>query len=169
MEAGRDDRELGRIIALLVSLAGLAERTAGRCLAVRFVVLLVLRRAEECARDYAAQATGSDGLWFDDGLGTGCGPAEAELIALRFHDLAAFLAGEIEPGDVTGDAAPRGLAAALERLCDAPPLLPGAIVPPGPIDEIEARATAAHRRFTPACGRVRAAAAGPAVRFHDTS
>ena len=163
MEAGRDDRELGRIIALLVSLAELAERTAGCCLAVRFVVLLVLRRAEEHARDYAAQATGSDGLWFDDGLGFGCGPAEAELIALRFHDLAAFLAGDIEPGDVTG------LAAVLERLCAVPPLLPGAIVPLGFVEAIEARATAALRRFTAACGQVRAAPAGPAVRFHDTS
>jgi hypothetical protein len=147
MKAGQDDRTRAHTIALFVSLAGLAERVAGRCLAVRFVVLLLLRRAEELARDYAALATGTDGLWFDDGLGTGCGAAEAELIALRFHDLAAFLAGEIEPGNATDRAAaPRGLQAALERLCALPDVLPGASAPQGPADGMKAGPTAARRR-----------------------
>ncbi len=168
MEAGREDRGLGRTIALLVSLAGLAERTAGRCLAVRFVVLLLLRRAEELARDYAAQVTGRDGLWFDDGLGSGCGPAEARLIAMRFHDLAAFLAGEIEPADPAGAAPSRGLAAALELFC-APAALAGPCRPHPFSADPGTRAAAAALRLADAAGPRHAAPAARAVLLHDTS
>jgi hypothetical protein len=51
-------RTLWRIVALLVSFAGFAERAAGRSAAVRFAVLFVLRPAEAIARGHVAAVTG---------------------------------------------------------------------------------------------------------------
>ena len=45
---------LGRIVALLRALAGLAELAAGRSPIVRCLVLMVLRRADAIARDFVA-------------------------------------------------------------------------------------------------------------------
>ncbi len=47
---------LGRIVALLCALAGLAERAAGRSRAVRAMVLWLLRHAERTARDFICES-----------------------------------------------------------------------------------------------------------------
>lgn len=104
MQAGRDRGGIGRIVALLLSLAGLADRAAGRSLLTRFLVLLVLRPAEAVARDYLADVAQVDGLWFDDGLANGCSPADATLLAQRFETLAAVL-GELLESEGPLDAA----------------------------------------------------------------
>jgi hypothetical protein len=96
MEASLDERTLKRIIALLVAFAGLAERAADRCFPVRFVVLLVLRHAEAVARDYVAEATLVDGLWFDDDMECTSSPVDALLLGQRFRWLAAVLGGVME-------------------------------------------------------------------------
>jgi hypothetical protein len=98
----RDDRRLRRIIALLVSLAGLAEQAAGRCYPLRFIVLLVLRRAQSAACDYVADAALLDGLWFDDGMQDGCRPEDAVLLGQRFRWLAAVVAGLLSPAGQFG-------------------------------------------------------------------
>jgi hypothetical protein len=97
MEAGSNQRMLRRTIALLVGLAGLAERAAGRCFAVRFLVLILLRRAEALACDYVAGETGVEGLWFDDGMEATSRPADALLLAERFRLLAEVLVGLLDP------------------------------------------------------------------------
>jgi len=48
---GREMERLMYIITLLLSLAGLAETTAGRCFPIRFLVLSGLRYAHHVARD----------------------------------------------------------------------------------------------------------------------
>jgi hypothetical protein len=55
IETERDG--LKRIVALLFSFAGLAERAAGRSYPVRCLVLWLLRRAEIIARDWIAEGS----------------------------------------------------------------------------------------------------------------
>lgn len=86
---GRD--RLERIAALLLSLAGLAEHAATRAAPVRFIVLWLLRRAEEVAADFvAAQPTAA--VWQaqvsyapDE---SGHTPADALALALSLRLLA---------------------------------------------------------------------------------
>lgn len=87
----RNDRALPKIAALLVALALIAERAAGRSFPVRFIVLCFLQRAEAVARAFVADETGLDWSWFDDAPETGWHPAEAARLALRFRLLAAAL------------------------------------------------------------------------------
>jgi hypothetical protein len=103
----RNERTTRRTFALLVALAGLAERAAGRCFPLRFLVLFLLRHAEELAREYVAGAMGVDGLWFDDGMEHTSRPVDAALLAERFRLLAAELRGLLPPDGRFGAAIPR--------------------------------------------------------------
>jgi hypothetical protein len=86
-----------KIVALLVSLSLVAERAAGRSWPVRFLVLVLLRRAEAVATSFvaataeAAGATADDFPWLDDSPESGAGPLDAAWLALRFRLLAALL------------------------------------------------------------------------------
>jgi len=84
---------LGRIVALLFALAGLAERAAGRSPVVRAMVLWVLRHAEMIARDFV---TGdSDALPASmPNAPAGGAAADAMRLAMRFRALARQLDAE---------------------------------------------------------------------------
>ena len=140
MDWCREDRENGkalrRIIALLLALAGLAERACGRSRPVRCLVLLALRPGEAVARDYVAGLTGVPAF---SGLAFGVpssgipafgriepmpgrhdgGIAEAMRLALVFRALAAALAALLEEAAAP---APRviGVPAAFHDLLVAP-------------------------------------------------
>lgn len=120
---GRNGGMLLKIAALLVSLSLVAERAAGRSLPVRFLVLVLLRRAEAVATSFvaataeAAGATADDFLWLDDSPENGSSPLDAAWLAVRFRLLAALLdlcraAGRSDDttgntaGDWTGTTAP---------------------------------------------------------------
>ena len=92
-EAGEENRKaLRRLLALLLALADLAERAAGRSRTVRYLVLWLLRPAEEIARDHVAGLTRTvlppaPAISRDaDGI------ADAMRLALSFRTLAAALA-----------------------------------------------------------------------------
>lgn len=102
-----DERTLRRIIALLVALAGLAERAAARAFPVRFVVLCLLRRAEAVAIAYAADETWLDLSGFDVDTQAGFGALDAAILALRLRTLAALLSAVLR-----GTEAPEGQATA---------------------------------------------------------
>jgi len=96
-----DDRGLRRIIALLVALAVLAERSIDRSFPVRWLVLVLLRRAEAVAIAYAADATWTELSGFDDDREAGFGPMDAAVLALRLRTLAALLSAFLVlPGHV---------------------------------------------------------------------
>ena len=57
--ANMDERRLRRLMALLVSLAVLAERAAGRSWPIRRLVLFMLLRAEFAVCDLVFGATGT--------------------------------------------------------------------------------------------------------------
>ena len=109
-EAGRDDRTLRRIIATLVALAVLAERAAYRSLPIRWLLLCLLRHAENVVREHVAEATGWDwpdlghafgidaaGAGLDTDHGAGNGPADAMALAWRLRMLAAVLGAFLSP------------------------------------------------------------------------
>lgn len=79
-------KTLRRIVALLLSLAGLAERAAGRSATVRMAVLWLLWPAEAIASDYVADLTGCacPVAWQS-------GPDEAIHLAAVFRALATAL------------------------------------------------------------------------------
>ena len=115
MDGGmREERALGRIAAILVMLSLVAERAAGRSLPVRFLLLLILRRADAVVTAFvvretqAAGATGDDFPWLGEEADSGSSPLHAAWFALRFRLLAEVLvlccaAGR--SGDDTGDTA----------------------------------------------------------------
>lgn len=84
---------LKRIVALLYSLASLAERAACRSLAIRCVALGFLRLAESVAREMVI----SDSHRFDAASGQatapriGCSADDAMRLAQRFRELAFML------------------------------------------------------------------------------
>ena len=90
-QAGKGgERMLRRIIALLVSLAVLAERGADRSLPVRWLVLWILRRAETVVEDFLFDETGTPPAL--EGLApAGNGPDDALRLAARFRGLATAL------------------------------------------------------------------------------
>ena len=57
-QIGRELKALDGIAAILLALAGLAERAAGAPLPVRWLVLWFLRQAEGVATEFAAASTG---------------------------------------------------------------------------------------------------------------
>ena len=85
------ERILRRIIALLVSLAVLAERAAERSLPVRWLVLWILRRAETVVEDFVFDETGMPPPAMEGISLAGNGPDDALRLAARFRALAAAL------------------------------------------------------------------------------
>lgn len=91
--AQTDGRALQRIVALLVALAVLADRTGGMSMPVRFIVLAILRHAEAVAWAFVAGAAFEpphsraepSSLDHND-------PAEAARLAYIFRMLALILA-----------------------------------------------------------------------------
>lgn len=86
-----DEYSIRRIVAVLLALADLAECASGRSLAVRSLVLWLLRSGEVLARDYVAgltrHATGQGEL----PRVTGNSATEAIRLAQNFRNLAAAL------------------------------------------------------------------------------
>jgi len=93
-------KTLRRIVALLLALAGLAERASGRCHAVRWSVLWLLRPGEAIARDYVAALTRDAGLEIqfapDAIASSGNSAADATHLADCFRTLAALLSTLVE-------------------------------------------------------------------------
>jgi hypothetical protein len=89
--AGRDDRTLIRIAAMLVALAVLAERAAGRSLPVRWFVLCILRRAETVAHVFVMEAMPVDWPCLEEALEIETSPVDAAWLAWRLRLLAAIL------------------------------------------------------------------------------
>jgi hypothetical protein len=93
----RNGGTLQRIVALLLSLALVAERAAGRSWPVRFLALVVLRRIEAVATSFvvreieAAGADAADFPWLDEAAESGSSPLDAAFLALRFRLLAEVL------------------------------------------------------------------------------
>ena len=85
------ERMLRRIIALLVSLAVLAERAAERSLPVRWLVLWILRRAETVVEEFVFDETGVPPPAMEGFAPIGNGPEDALRLAARFRALAAAL------------------------------------------------------------------------------
>jgi hypothetical protein len=110
---GRD--RLERIAALLLSLAGLAERAATRSAPVRFIVLWLLRQAEGVAADFVADTTPQIPIW--DGQPapdhSGHTPADALALALSLRLLA--LAVQAMATDATRLPDEASISACLER------------------------------------------------------
>lgn len=97
MEGAVQDRATFQGIArTLLALALLAERAAGRSFPVRFLVLVILGRAEAIARAYVVREIEAEG-WcldlscLDERPGMHFGAAGAEFLALRLRMLAAVL------------------------------------------------------------------------------
>mgnify|MGYP001356986844 FL=1 len=94
---GRNEGMLPKIAALLVTLSLLAERAAGRSWPVRFLLLLILRRADAVATAFvvreieAAGAAAADFPWLGDTAESGSSPLDAAFLALRFRALAEVL------------------------------------------------------------------------------
>lgn len=108
--AGIGERMLRRVIALLVALAILAERTAGRSAPVRLFVLWILRRAETVAVEFVFEQTGMPPA-VDEIARSGNGPEDASRLAARFRALAAALCALLPIGSWLGRrSAQRGFA-----------------------------------------------------------
>ncbi|MCV0394019.1 MAG: hypothetical protein K5872_18930 [Rhizobiaceae bacterium] len=121
-----EDRTLRRFIAMLVALAVLAERAAGRSFPVRWFVLTVLRRAEAVVQAFVVEATHATWPGFEEPLETGNHPVDATLLGLRFRVLAAVLSALLGPtrrSDEDGASivrAPRCFASGPDRLLAMP-------------------------------------------------
>ena len=76
---------------MLVALAVLAERTAGRAFPVRWFVLSLLRYAEGVARAYVVDLTQWEWPGLEGDLAPGSSPMDAALLGLRLRMLAAVL------------------------------------------------------------------------------
>ncbi len=95
----RNEGMLLKIAALLVSLALVAERAAGRSLPVRLLVFAVLRRAEAIAQNFVAREAGAEGIDWPvpgDAAAIRNQPLEAAWLALSFRMLAAALCDLVE-------------------------------------------------------------------------
>ncbi len=86
-----DGRIARRIVALLLSIAGIAECAAHRSFPVRWILLVLLRRAEAAALALLVDVIAIDGSEFDDG-DAGFRPVDALLLAARLRTIAALLA-----------------------------------------------------------------------------
>ena len=120
MEGALQDRgSLKGIAATLLSLALLAERAAGRSLPVRFLVLVILGRAEAIARRFVAREAAAliaeaidagcpdvhipDLACLDEPGGLHYGAADASLLSLRLRILAAVLGMFSDAEDICDD------------------------------------------------------------------
>ncbi len=123
----QDRRTLRRIALILLALALLAERAAGRSFPVRLLVLAILCRAEAVARTFVAgatatfvaEATVADWPCLDEPPAMRGLPVDAEILALRLRMLAAVL------GVLSGDA---GRSAGEEPRSGGAPGLPALLV-----------------------------------------
>jgi len=98
MDMGLDETTLRRIIARLVSFAALAERAAGRCFPVRWLVLAILRHAERATLGYLTDTTGLDwAACFEDDPAPEYSHDDAAMLAWRFRTLAALLGALLPP------------------------------------------------------------------------
>lgn len=96
-----NQKTLRRVVAVLLSLAGLAERAAGRSRAVCFLVVWLLRPGEAVAMDYLdGLAPGAARLAAPEPLRPGAaqsyGIAEALRLAASFRALAAALSAFVD-------------------------------------------------------------------------
>ncbi|WP_187971522.1 hypothetical protein [Aquibium microcysteis] len=133
--AGLNGRKLRETITLLLSLASHADAAAGRCFAVRWLVLFFLRRGERAARVSVADALRIDVAAIEDELAAAAGPDDdspfdAALVAWRYRWCAAMLSAVLASMGGTAwapgrDAIPR------RRACRAVacPVLPGLPLP----------------------------------------
>ena len=107
-----DEHCIRRIVAVLLALADLAERAAGRPIAVRCLVLWLLRSGAVLARDHLAGLT-RDAAWPGQPvLSAGYSATEAIRLATTFRHLAAALtafAAENLASPQQAATAPRGL------------------------------------------------------------
>jgi len=98
-QIGRELRELDRIVAMLLALAGLAKRVAGAPLPVRWLVLWFLRRAEAIAMDFVAGSAcvAARGQWLLAPVTVrhGSRPADAIDLALSLSELARAVAAMV--------------------------------------------------------------------------
>jgi hypothetical protein len=112
---GRD--RLEGIAALLLSLAGLAERAATRSAPVRFIVLWLLRRAEEVAADFVG-AEPSAPVWPEHVASApddaGHGPDDALALGLSLRLLALAVQAMADAAGRLSDMA--GICACIESL-----------------------------------------------------
>lgn len=109
-----------RIIALLMSLAGLADRAAGAPWPLRFVVLAILRRGETAARNLLIDEADYAGvpMWLPPDAGQyGNRPVDALQLGLCFRMLALALAYLLQQTAGAAQVAPR-----LLPFTDATPL-----------------------------------------------
>lgn len=86
-----DSHTLHRIAAVLLALADLAERAAGRSAVVRGLILWLLRSGETLARDYAPVLTWDAAAQPEPLRLTRDSAAEATRLATSFRQLAATL------------------------------------------------------------------------------
>ena len=103
-KAETDGRRLRRIVALLLALAGLADRAGGMPFPVRFIVLAILRHAEAIAWTFAIEAMSGAAARCAGRRLPQCvslagapvpdpfSPAEAVRLALGFRTLALIVA-----------------------------------------------------------------------------
>lgn len=113
------NKALRRIAAVLLALADLAERASGRSLAVRCLVLWLLRSAETLARDHLAVLTCHAAAPSEPFPFTHDGATEAIRLAISFRNLAAALAALMSESPMT---APEGSAARYGALTATDPL-----------------------------------------------
>lgn len=131
---GMTERGVRQAAALLVALAALADRSAYRCLAVRWFVLVLLRHAETVVLRVVGDATGWDRSALEVALGievpdvaegrssSGRGPADALALAIRLRALAALLRAFLPPDDLVGSGKTRTAGARAQR--GAPAIAP---------------------------------------------
>jgi len=95
-QIGRELRELDRIVATLLALAGLAQRAAGAPLPVRWLVLWFIRRGEAVAAEFVAGSAcaAARGQWLLAPVTVrhGSSPADAIDLALSLSGLARAVA-----------------------------------------------------------------------------
>ena len=103
----RNGRRLRSIIALLLSLASVADLAAGRAFPIRWLVLAILRRGERAAQVYVAEAMQVEWADLEGAMEAGVDPGDAALLAWRFRWLAAVLGALLEQRGGTDGAAHR--------------------------------------------------------------
>jgi hypothetical protein len=93
-QIGRELRELDGIAAILLSLAGLAERAIGAPLPVRWLVLWFLRQAEAVATEFVAESAWGvvAPLHVRRARGRGSRPTDAVDLALSLSRLSCAVA-----------------------------------------------------------------------------
>ena len=119
------DRRLRRMVALLLALAGLAERAGGASFPVRFVVLSILRHAEDVAWAFVAGASAPPHAGGEAPLSRRNGAAEAARLALSLRMLALIVAERAQaPARVSAAGLRNFILLGVSPLAPAPPAFP---------------------------------------------